>query len=156
MCSPEEAARSARRRCDALPSISVARDDADDEAGDVVFAVGVEAGHLGRLAAEQRAAVLAAAAARALDDLNGDVGDRAARWPGSRGRRAVRALDQDVVDAVIDEIAADRVWTPVMNATRSFVPTPSALATSTGIANGPAAPSRRARRTTRCRTGRPG
>ena len=49
-------------------------DDADDEAGDVVLAVGVEARHLRRLAADQRAAVLAAAARDAGDDLLGDVG----------------------------------------------------------------------------------
>ena len=57
----------------AVPSISFAPiDDADDEAGDVVFTVGVEAGHLGRFAADQRAAVLAAAARDAGDDLLGD------------------------------------------------------------------------------------
>ena len=51
----------------------LARDGADDEAGDVVFAVGVEARHLRRLAAEERAAVLAARARQALDDLHGHV-----------------------------------------------------------------------------------
>ncbi len=93
-----------------LPSIRRAPiHDADDEAGDVVFAVGVEAGHLGGLAAEQRAAVLAAAAGDARDDLFGDVG----RQP--PGRQVVeeeqrpRALHQDVVDAVVHEIGADRV-----------------------------------------------
>src|SRR5436309_3523964 len=49
-------------------------DGADDEAGDVVLAVGIEAGHLGGLAAEQRAAVLAAGARQSLDDAHGDVG----------------------------------------------------------------------------------
>ena len=36
----------------------VALDDADDEAGQVVFAVGVEAGHLRSFAADERASVL--------------------------------------------------------------------------------------------------
>ena len=53
---------------------SLALDDADDEAGEVVFAVGVEARHLGGLAAEQRAAVLAARARESFDDLHRDVG----------------------------------------------------------------------------------
>ena len=47
-------------------------DDADDEAGDVVFAVGVEPRHLRRLAADQRAAVLAARPRHAGDDLFGN------------------------------------------------------------------------------------
>ena len=40
--------------------IFVAVDDADDGAGEVVLAVGVEAGHLGGLAADEGAAVGAA------------------------------------------------------------------------------------------------
>ncbi len=55
---------------DQLPS----RHDADDEPRDVVLAVGVEARHLGGLAAEQRAAVGAARAGEPLDNLHGDVG----------------------------------------------------------------------------------
>ena len=47
--------------------------DADDEPRDIVLAVGVEARHLGGLAAEQRAAVGAARAREPLDDLHGDV-----------------------------------------------------------------------------------
>ena len=39
----------------------VALDDADDEAGDVVIVVTIEARHLGRLAAEQNAAILTTA-----------------------------------------------------------------------------------------------
>ena len=50
-------------------------DDADDEAGEVVFAVGVEARHLRGLAAEQRAAVLAAGARHAADDRSATSGD---------------------------------------------------------------------------------
>ena len=67
----------ARARCVAPSTTRRAVDDADDEAGEVVLAVGVEAGHLGGLAAEQRAAVLAAAARDPGDDLLGDVGRRA-------------------------------------------------------------------------------
>ena len=52
-----------------------ALDDADDEAGEVVFAVGVEAGHLRGLAAEQRAPVLAARAAMPLTTCSATSGD---------------------------------------------------------------------------------
>ena len=60
----------------------------DDEARQVVLALGVEARHLGGLAAEQRAAVRPAPARDARHDLLGDVRARAARWRGSPGRRA--------------------------------------------------------------------
>ena len=65
-------------------------DDADNEAGDVVFAGGVEARHLGGLAADQRAAVFAATSRHAGDDLLGDRPATDGRSPDSRGRRAVR------------------------------------------------------------------
>ena len=53
--------------------IFVALDHADDGAGEVVFAVGVEAGHLRGLAADQRAAVGAAGLGDAGDHLFGDL-----------------------------------------------------------------------------------
>ena len=90
-------------------SMRLAIDDADDEAGDVVFAVGVEAGHLRGLAADQRAAVLAAAARDAGDDLLGDVGRQPAGRQVVEEEQRPRALHEDVVDAVVDEIGADRV-----------------------------------------------
>ena len=68
----------------------LAIDDADDEAGEVVLAVGVEARHLGGLAAEQRAAVLAARRRHAADDRFRDVAATAGRSRGSRGRTAAR------------------------------------------------------------------
>src|ERR1051325_8853350 len=43
--------------------------DADDEARDIVFAVGIKAGHLGRLAAQQHATVSAASVGHALNNL---------------------------------------------------------------------------------------
>ena len=86
-----------------------ARHDADDEPGDVVFAVGVEPRHLGGLAAEQRAAVLAAGARHARDDLLGDVGRQPAGRQVVEKEQRPRALHEDVVDAVIDEVGADRV-----------------------------------------------
>ena len=87
----------------------LARDAADDEAGEVVFAVGVEAGHLGGLAAEQRAAVRPAGAGDAVDDRAATSGDEAAGGEVVEKEERPRALDEDVVDAVVDEILADRV-----------------------------------------------
>src|SRR5205085_3363138 len=87
---------------------SIAPHGADDEAGDVVLAVGVEARHLGRLAAEQRAAVLAARARETLDDLDGDVRVEPTGGQVVEKEQGLRSLNEDVVDAVVDEIGADR------------------------------------------------
>ena len=65
-------------------------DHADAEAGEVVFALGVHAGHLGGLAADQRAAGLLAALGDAADHARGDARRRACRRRSSRGRTAAR------------------------------------------------------------------
>ena len=80
--------------------------DADDRSRDVVLAGRVEARHLRRLAAEERRAVLAACARDALDHALDHAG---LDFPGrdvveEEERR--RALDEDVVDAVVDEVGA--------------------------------------------------
>ena len=114
MCRP------ARRQADQHVAVGdaaavdqrLAVDDADDEPGEIVLAVGVEARHLRRLAAEQRAAVLAAAAREAVDDLLGDVGLEAAGGEVVEEEQRPRALHEDVVDAVVDEIDADRAVLP--------------------------------------------
>ena len=84
-------------------------DDADREAGEIVLAGGIHAGHLRGLAADQRAARLLAARGDALDDLGGgrDV-ELAARVVVEEEER-LGALREDVVDAHRDEIDADRV-----------------------------------------------
>ena len=76
---------------------------------DVVLAVGVEPGHLGGLAAEQGAAVFAAARGDPLDDRREHRRQEPARGDVVEEEHRDRALDQDVVDAVIDQVAADRV-----------------------------------------------
>ena len=83
-------------------------DDPDDEAGDVVLALGVEAGHLGRLAAEERAARLPAAARQPLDDLGDDLRLEPAGRDVVEEEERARPLDQDVVDAVRHQVVADR------------------------------------------------
>src|SRR4029077_5945489 len=84
-------------------------DDADDEAGDVVFAVGVEARHFGRFAADEGAAVLPASAGDAADDLLRHLRQQPARREVVEKKQRYRALNQDVVDAMVDEIGADRL-----------------------------------------------
>jgi len=58
-------------------------------------------------AAEQRAAILPARAGESLDDLDGDVRLQAAGREVVEEEERLRALDEDVVDAVIDEVPAD-------------------------------------------------
>ena len=83
--------------------------NADDEAGDVVLAVGVEARHLGRLSADERAPILPARARDAGDNL---FRDNRRQPPGGEvieKEERLCALDEDVVHAVVDEIGPDGV-----------------------------------------------
>ena len=82
---------------------------ADDGAGEVVFAVGVEAGHLGGFAADERAAVGAAGFGDAADDGFDDVVFEPAGGEVVEEEERRGALDGDVVDAVVDEVGADGV-----------------------------------------------
>ena len=82
---------------------------ADDETGQVVVRRRVDARHLGRLAADQRAAVLATARGDAGDDAFDDLRlERAHRDVVEKEQRQ-RALHENVVDAVVHEVVADRV-----------------------------------------------
>ena len=129
------AGRSARRPARSRARRSTLRllDDADDEAGDVVFAVGVEARHLRGLAAEQRAAVLAARRAPCRRRPARRRPATAGRSPGSRERTAARApCTRMSLTQWLTRSAPTVSCRPVMNATFSLVPTPSALDTSTG------------------------
>ena len=69
---------------------AVALDRADDEAGDVVVAERVDAGHLGGLAADQRAAGVATRRGDARRRARRAAPGPACRWRSSRGRRAAR------------------------------------------------------------------
>ena len=84
------------------------RNDADDESRNIVLAVGVEARHLGGLAAKQRATVSAARAREPLDNLHGDVRVQPAGGQIVEEEERVGALHEDVVDAVVHEVHADR------------------------------------------------
>ena len=82
---------------------------ADDEPGQVVFAVAIHAGHLGGLAADQRAAVGAAAARDARNHCGGDGGVQLADREIIQEEQRHRALHGDIVDAVVHQVLADRV-----------------------------------------------
>ncbi len=69
----------------------------------------IEAGHLRRLAAEQRAAVLTARARHAADDLFGHGGQQAPRREVVEEEERRRTLHEDVVHTVVHEIRTHRV-----------------------------------------------
>ena len=85
----------------------VAIDGADDEAGQIVFAFGVEAGHLGGFAADEGATVGLAGIGEAGDDGFGDFGVELAAGEIIEEKERRGALHGDVVDAVIDQVGAD-------------------------------------------------
>ena len=82
---------------------------ADDEAGDVVFAVDVEARHLRGLAAEECGAVLATGEGHARDDTLEARRIELAGGEVIEEEERLGTHDRDVVDAVIDQVLADRV-----------------------------------------------
>ena len=85
----------------------VALDDADDEAGQIVFAILIEAGHLGGFPADEGAVVGAAGGGEAFDDLLEDGGLELAAGQVVEEEERRGTLDGDVVDAVVDEVGAD-------------------------------------------------
>src|SRR2546421_3332032 len=84
-------------------------DHADAEPGEVVFARRIHAGHLGRLAADQRAAGEFAAARNALDDLRGDLRIEFAAGEIVEKEQRLGALYEHVVGAHRYKIDADGV-----------------------------------------------
>jgi len=93
----------------ARPFLLRALDRANDEASDVVFAVSIEARHFGRLSADQRAAVFTARPGYSGDDLLGDLGRQSTGGQIVEKEQGSRALDQDVVDAVVHQVGTYRV-----------------------------------------------
>ena len=87
----------------------LAIDYADDKAGDIVFTLLVKTRHLRGLATQQHATVLTATIRHAFDDARHDFRRQLSRRDVVQKEKRARALDQNVVDAMIDEIAPDRV-----------------------------------------------
>ncbi len=61
-------------------------DRADDEAGQIVLAIGIEAGHLSGFSADQRAAVGLAGIGQPADNALGHFGIEPCRWRSSQGK----------------------------------------------------------------------
>ena len=87
----------------------VALHDAHDAACEVVVARAVEVRHLGGLAADERAAVLLARLGEAAHDGLEHVRPKRGRREVVQEEERLRAADGDVVDAMVDEILADRI-----------------------------------------------
>ena len=82
---------------------------AHDEAGQVVFSVGVEAGHLRRLPADQGAAVGAAGLGYPADHGLGDFVVQLADGKIVQKKEGRGALHGDVIHTVVDQVGADGV-----------------------------------------------
>src|SRR6185437_2828046 len=82
---------------------------ADREAGEVIFAGRIHARHLGRLAADQRTARVAAGLRDALEHRLGDPGFELARREIIEKKQRLCALNDEIVDAHRDQVDADRV-----------------------------------------------
>jgi len=82
---------------------------ADDESGQIVLAVRVEARHLGGFAADQGAAVMLAGFGQSFDDFLGDFRLDPATGQVVHEKEGRRALYRNIVDAVIDQVGADGV-----------------------------------------------
>src|SRR5215510_10448409 len=97
-------------RCDASAVDQfTAIDDPDDKSGDVIFAVPIESGHLRRFTADQRTVAFAAAARQPVDDLFNNLRIEFAGRDVIEKEKRPGPLDQNVVDAMPDEIVADSV-----------------------------------------------
>ena len=81
--------------------------DADNKACEVVFARRIEAGHFRGFATNERAARFAAGTAHAFDKLLDHLRLELAHREIVEEKQRLGALHEDVVDAVIDEVAAD-------------------------------------------------
>jgi len=85
----------------------LAFDGADDEACQIVFAGWIKSGHLRGFAADEGAAGFAARAAHAFDELLDDLRIELAHGQVVEEKQRLRALHENIVDAVIDEVAAN-------------------------------------------------
>ena len=111
MCSPADGSPISTSPGDNSRAIhdAVPIDDAHDESRDVVFTVRIEPRHLRRLPTEERTAVFTATSSDTGDDLFGNVRRKPPRRQIVEKEERTGALDQDVVDAVVHEIVADRI-----------------------------------------------
>src|SRR5262245_56106502 len=88
---------------------SLTIDDTHYESSDVIFAIGIKPRHFCGLSADQRASGILARSRHAFHDRYYDVWIEPARGNVIHEKQRPSALNQDVVDAVIDEVGADGV-----------------------------------------------
>ena len=86
-----------------------ALDRADAEAGEIVFAIGIHVGHLGRLAADQRGPGKFASRRDTGDDVRRHGHVEPATGEIVEKEQGFRPLHEHVVDAHCDEVDTDRV-----------------------------------------------
>ncbi len=87
----------------------VALHRADGKSREIVVALAVEPGHLGRLAADERCARLAAALGDPLDDPPGGLDVERGGGEIVEEDQRLRTLHDEIVHAHGDEVDADRV-----------------------------------------------
>ena len=80
----------------------------NDETGEIVLAVTVKTGHFGGLTAEQGEAVVTAGGGHSTDDIGDDIRLETAGGQIVEKEQRLRSLNEDVVDAVMYEIAPHR------------------------------------------------
>jgi len=85
----------------------LAFDGADDESGEIVFAREIKTGHFRSLAADEGAPGFAARTAHAFDKLLDDLRIKLSHRQVIEKKKRLGALHKNVIDAVIDEVAAD-------------------------------------------------
>src|SRR5205809_982260 len=87
----------------------LAIDNAYDESGNIVFAVRIKSRHLRCLATQQRATILTTTVRDALDDARNGFRRELASCDVIEKEKRTRALHQNVVDAMVHEVATDRI-----------------------------------------------
>src|SRR5438876_369421 len=83
--------------------------DSNDETGNIVFAIGIKAGHLRRFSTDQCAACLFTGSCNALNDRDDDFRFQSTGGDIIHKEERFRTLHENVVDAVIHEVATHGV-----------------------------------------------
>src|SRR6267142_6889003 len=96
--------------------------NSNNEAGHIIFSCGIEIRHLRRLAAKQNAAILATTIGYAFDDTVNNFGQKFSSGDVVKEEERPRALHQDVVHAMVDEVASDCVVNPGKESNLKFRP----------------------------------
>src|SRR6185436_17987110 len=84
-------------------------DHPNDESSYIVFALSVKAGHLSRLAPEQNTTIFTASVGDAFDDARDSFRREFSGGDVIKKKERPGPLHKNVVDAVIDQVASDRL-----------------------------------------------